>query len=225
MLENRFWEVLENSCLYSFKGCQVINSCLKVKGKVVLHHPVFCCSCDGSNHKTLCFNLRREIPSAWGYLVGRDTCFPTQYPGHYSIPAQLELLWLNLWNSKADWSFWANKRGKAPLYFSKEMFQFFCTLLMKAGPIALVSLVHRGGLSGKKAASHSEVILLFPGTFMDGFPVIEGFATHSDFIALDLGEGEKKETERGLSGILLNCIEYSNVWTQAYFVSFTFIPT
>lgn len=60
---------------------------------------------------------------------------------------------------------------------------------------------------------------------MDGFPVIEGFATHSDFIALDLGERKKKETERGLSGILLNCIKYSNVWTQVYFVSFKFLPT
>lgn len=27
---------------------------------------------------------------------------------------------------------------------------------------------------------------------MDGLPVIEGFATHSDFIALDLGEGKKE---------------------------------
>lgn len=43
----------------------------------------------------------------------------------------------------------------------------------------------------------SEVIPLFPGTFMDGFPVIEGFATHSDFIALDLGE-EKKERESAI---------------------------
>lgn len=32
---------------------------------------------------------------------------------------------------------------------------------------------------------------------MDGFPVIEGFATHSDFIALDLGE-EKKERESAI---------------------------
>ena len=47
---------------------------------------------------------------------------------------------------------------------------------------------------------------------MDDIPVIEGFATHSDFIALDLGK-EIKEKERGRSCILLNCIKYSNVWT------------
>lgn len=42
---------------------------------------------------------------------------------------------------------------------------------------------------------------------MDGLPAIEEFATHSDFIALDLGERKKKE----LSCILLNCIKYSSV--------------
>lgn len=73
-----------------------------MNGRVVFHHPVLCCSSDGSNHKTLCFNFCREISSAQCYRVGRDTCFPTQYQGHYSIPAQLELHWLNLWNPEAD---------------------------------------------------------------------------------------------------------------------------
>lgn len=146
ILASGFREVFKNSCLYSFRGCQVINSDLKVKGKVEFHHPALCCSCNGLDHKTLCSNLQRGNHTSLGLLSGQRHFFSYSVPWallHPSLVGNALFEPLKLWSPLKPLS--QQKRQRA-FVLQQGAVPVLCSFLMRASPGALVSLLHRGGL-------------------------------------------------------------------------------